>query len=247
MLNYMRGEFYRMLHKKSMYIFFCAFAALYALFFLVRSGKLEAQDILGDAKLVSAFLPAVFGGFFYASFYTDDLNSKNLATLVGYGLEKHKIVLSKFILMALFSTALFGLAPIFMATLFALIGAAPASAAFGAVCASVLAALLSAVAFAALAGIAVYGLQRGTFAMVLYVLLALGFVSSLLSMLLNGAIVQGFFPGIETHIMSAITDRIEQSLASGQLEILALAEYAIYVAAALALSVFAFHKKELEF
>jgi ABC-type transport system involved in multi-copper enzyme maturation permease subunit len=236
-----------MLHKKSMYIFFGAFAVLYILFFLIRSGKLTAEDISGDAQLISAFLPVIVGGFLFAAFYTDDLSSKNLATLVGYGLSKHKIVLSKFLLMTVFSAIVFGLVPIFMYVLYALIGAAPTSAALTAVYITALSAMLTTVAFAALSGIVVYGVQRGTFAMVLYVVLTLGIVSQLAGLLLGAAIVQGIFPGIEKHIMSGITLRLEHGLSSGQPVVWIFGEYVIYVAAALALSVLAFRKKELEF
>ncbi|MDR1565131.1 MAG: ABC transporter permease [Oscillospiraceae bacterium] len=250
MFNYIKGEIYRLLNKKSMYIFFGIFAAVYILFALVNSRMgdgYNSKSIIDHAYELFMFLPVVLGGYLFGSLYNDDLTSKNLTTLVGYGLSKLKIVLSKLVLITLFSAVVFGLIPLVMTAVFAILGAAPTAAALGTVYIKAFVALLTTVAFSALTGIVVYGLQRKTFAMVLYVLLSFGIISQLISMLLNSDIIRGIAPNLDKHLMTGITDRIEQGLTSGQPVILIFIEYIIYVAVALTLSVLAFHKKELEF
>ena len=86
MLNYMRGELYRLLHKKSLYLFFGALALGYTLVAFVRSGGLGEDSLLGDAANFFGYLPALAGGFLFAAVYTDDLSAKSLATLVGFGI-----------------------------------------------------------------------------------------------------------------------------------------------------------------
>ena len=93
----------------------------------------------------------------------------------------------------------------------------------------------------------VYGMQRKTFAVVLYILLALGIVSQLASLILQSALIRGIMPGLENHLIPSITDKIQFGLTNGEPVILIFGEYLIYVAIVLALSVFAFHKKEVEF
>jgi ABC-type transport system involved in multi-copper enzyme maturation permease subunit len=248
MLNYIKGEIYRVLHKKSMYIYFGIFAVLDFIIVFIGSGnKYTDMSIASHAEKLFTFLPVLVGGYLFAALYTDDLSSKNLTTLVGYGLSKLKVVLSKFLLITLFSTIIFGLIPLLMAAYFAMYGALPSATALGFTYAGALSGLMLTVAFAALSGIVVYGVQRNTFAIVLYILLAFGVVSQLVSLALGLDFIQSILPGVEEHLMINIGRRMQYGLVLGQSVIWVLVEYVIYVAAALALSVLVFNKKELEF
>jgi len=102
--------------------------------------------------------------------------------------------------------------------------------------------LLAVLAYCALSGIIVYGLQRATFAVVSYLMLAFGVVGSLVSVALNT-----FAPSLTRHLVSGIADRIMVGMAYGGPLVLPVVEYAIYILAALALSLVSFHKKEMEF
>ncbi|MCL2882722.1 MAG: hypothetical protein FWF45_07575 [Coriobacteriia bacterium] len=242
MLKLMRGELYRLLHKKSMYIYFGALAVTYALVVYVRSGGFSAQSVVSDAMNFFNFLPALAGGFLFAALYTDDLNSKNLIALVGFGVSKTKIVVTRFILMALLSALVFALVPLFHGMLYTLLGWAPAQVAWTTIYAASLKYFLMTVAFAALAGIVVYGLQRTTFSMVLYILLAFNVVSGLITVVLKT-----FAPNLSNYLMASISDRIMlAAMGSGSL-VTPIVLYVAYVACAGALSVLAFHKKEMEF
>jgi hypothetical protein len=101
---------------------------------------------------------------------------------------------------------------------------------------------LTTLAFAALSGIAVYGLQRTTFAIVLYILLAFNIIGSLMAVALGM-----FAPSLTSYLMSGITNRILTDIISGSTPILPFIEYAVYVTVAVVLSVLAFYKKEMEF
>ncbi|GHV08890.1 hypothetical protein FACS1894217_12080 [Clostridia bacterium] len=248
MLNYLGGEIYRVLHKKSMYIYFGSFAVLFFLFAAFGS-KHNIENLRGTAENFFSLLPPVVGGYLFGALYTDDLSSKNLTTLVGFGISKLKIVLSKCILMTLFSAFVFGLIPLFVVGCFAVFGVVPDAETFKVVYIHALTQLLTVVAFAALSGIVVYGVQRNTFAIVLYIVLAFGVISNLMMLLLNADIVRGFAPDLDKYLMSGvgIASRIEAGLLKGESVLGVFAEYAVYVAAALGLSVFAFRGKELEF
>ena len=242
MLNYMRGEIYRLLHKKSLYLFFGALALGYALVAFVRSGSFGEDSLLGDAANFFGYLPALAGGFLFAAVYTDDLSAKSLATLVGFGMGKVKIVLSKLLLMALSGAVIFGLAPLFHCGVYAALGWPPGGGAWAMLYALALQALLATLGYAALAGVMVYGLQRATFAFVLYILLAFGIVGGLLA-----TVLKMFLPNVSEHLLSGITLRIFAGVTGGGSPALPAMEYAIYIAGAAALSAIAFHKKEMEF
>jgi len=247
MLKYLRGELYRLLHKKSLYIYFGALALGYFLVAFIRSGGFGEQSVLGDAANLFTFLPALAGGFLFAAVYTDDLNAKSLATLVGFGMGKTKIVLAKLCLMTLLSAAAFGLVPLFHCGVYSMLGCAPGAGDWAMLYALALKFLLSTLAFAVLSGVMVYGTQRVTFAVVLYILLAFNVVSGLAAAVLNLDFVTSFAPNLSSHLMSGISDRIFIALTGGSSMIRPAVEYVIYVVIAAALSIVVFHKKEMEF
>jgi hypothetical protein len=187
-------------------------------------------------------LPAIAGGFLFSAIYTDDLNSKNLISLVGFGVNKAKIVTAKLIMTVLFGTVIFGLAPVFHYAVYAVLGSTATASMMTAIYAVSLKYLLTAVAFAALSGIAVYGLQRTTFAVVLYILLAFNIIGSMIAVALKT-----FAPDLVNYLISGITDRIFAGVINGGSLTLPIVEYIVYVIIAGVLSVLVFYKKEMEF
>ena len=236
------GEIYRLLHKKSMYIYFGALAAGYFIIAFIRSGGFGDGSAVSDAMSLFSLLPALAGGLLFAAVYTDDLNSKNLITLVGYGKNKAVIITAKFALMLLFGVVIFGIAPLYHCAVYIVLGQTVTADMTAMVCALSLKYLLTTLAFAALSGIVVYGLQRATFAIVTFLLLAFGVAGSLVSLALNT-----FAPGLTAYLMSAITDRILINMLSGVSLAQPVIEYIVYVLIGLALSILAFFKKEMEF
>ena len=242
MLKYIRGEIYRLLHKKSMYLFFAALAVGYLFVIYIRSGGFTEQSIVDEAITFFFFLPAVVGGYFFSAVYTDDLNSKNLISLVGFGIGKVKIVVSKFILVTLFNAVVFALIPLFHFAVFRLLGWSAATDTWYMVYALSLKYLLMTTAFSVLSGIVVYGLQRATFAVVTYILLAFNIVSGLLATALKA-----FAPSLTGVLISGITDNMMAGVINSKSLMMPIVEYVIYVGLAMALSMIAFTKKEMEF
>jgi len=242
MFKLIRGEIYRLFHKKSMYIYFSSLAVGYFMLAFIRSGGFREDSVITDAMNFFFLLPAMAGGFLFSAIYTDDLNSKNLITLVGFGMNKGKIVIAKFILTALFGAVIFGLAPLIHFAVYAALGCTVTAEMMAAVYMISFKYLLMTLAFAALSGIAVYGLQRTTFAIVLYILLSFNVISGLLA-----AALKPFAPNFAAHMMSGITDRIVAGMINGSPIVLPVAEYIIYTGIAAALSVIAFYRKEMEF
>jgi ABC-type transport system involved in multi-copper enzyme maturation permease subunit len=247
MFNYLRGEIYRILHKKSLYIYFVALALGYILLSFVIMGDKSAAALEERAGIILNFLSPVAGGYLFAALYTDDLNSKNLSTLIGFGVGKAKIIFSKLILMLLFSGVFFAIVPLFMYAISAIFGASLFGTILGSVYTAALGTFLQVFAFAALSAIVVYGLQRPTFSMVLYILLTSVLISQILSMILNMKLIKDVIPGISDHLMMGIVQRLTAGiLTNGPIEA-PIIEYVVYVAVAVIISILAFRKKELEF
>ena len=247
MLKLINGEIYRLLHKKRMYIYFCLLAVGYFLIAFIRSGGFNEQSIIGDAANFFSFLPALAGGYLFSAIYTDDLTAKNLITLVGFGTNKAKIILVKFILSALFGAVVYALAPLLLYVSHAAFGWTAAASTMATVYAVSFKYFLVTLGYSALSGIAVYGLQRTTFAMVLYILLAFNIIGSLVTVLLVNMIGIDFATIITNRLMSGLTDRILAGLVGSGSLTMPIIEYIIYVAIVATISVIAFNKKEMEF
>ena len=242
MLRLIHGEIYRLLHKRSLFIYFGALALGYLVLAFIRSGGFSEDSIVNDALSLFVLLPALVGGFLFAAIYTDDLNSRNLISLVGSSTGKATIIVAKFVLMALFGVVLFGLAPLFHMGVYALFGQTATIEMARILFAVCLKYLLASLAFAALSGIVVYGLQRTTFAIVTYLLFAFGVVGGLISVALNM-----FAPSLVAHLVTGITDRILLALIGGGTLLVPVVEYVIYLLVAVALSYLVFSRKEMEF
>ncbi|MDR2357469.1 MAG: hypothetical protein LBD92_05235 [Oscillospiraceae bacterium] len=246
MIKLLRGEAYRILRKKRLYVFFAALAVGYVLVAYVRSGGFSAESILGDTRLF-ILLPPLAGGVLFSTIYLDDLSSKNLATLIGFGVGKAKIAAAKLILTALFAAVVYALAPLLLYAAHAALGFPATAGVMALVCAMSLKQMLTTVAFSALSGAVAYGLQKKAAAMVAYILLAFGVVSQLAGLLLRTEFVSGVVPGLDRRLMPDITDRIITGLTGGVFPVGAVVEYVVYVLAALALSALALDRREMEF
>ena len=236
------GEVYRILHKKSMYIYFGALAVGYIFITFIRSGGFNDESAVKDAAALFSFFPALAGGFLFSSVFTDDLNSKNLITLVGFGINKIKIIIAKFIIAVLFGAVLFGILPLFHFALYAVFSSAASASQTAMLFALSFKFLLMTLAYCAISGIVVFGSQRTTFAIVTYILFSFSVIGTLIT-------AAGNMLGLNlySYLLPGVTDRILAGLVGGSSIILPIIQYSAYVLIAIILSALAFNKKEMEF
>ena len=246
MLKYLAGEIFRIAHKKSLYVYFASVAVFYLIISFVRSGGFGPQSAVSDAFLFFGYLPVIAGGFMFQAVYADDLNSKNLATLIGFSLGKVKIVTAKLALTVLFCAAVYSAAPLIICAAHAAFGHAAGTGGLRMIYSLSLKYLLATVGCSALAATAVYGTQKPTFAFVLYILLALNIIGGLVTLLVSGTLGAGAASFVAGRLFSGVTDRILEGVTGGQNPARAAVEYLAYVAVASAASIAAFMKKETE-
>ncbi|MDR2493235.1 MAG: hypothetical protein LBD25_07265 [Coriobacteriales bacterium] len=247
MLRYLGAEIIRVLSKRSLYIYFGAIAVVFVLITYIRSGGFNEFTFHVDSNTYFEVLPLFFGGYLFSAVITDDLGSRNLATLIGHGIPRALIVISKLVLMTLFCAVAFGIVPLFMYAVYALLGAPLELSMLGVPYAFALRALLLAVGFSAIACIAAYGIQRTVFAMTLFILLASNFLGSLVLMVLSLDFVQSLAPDLKNFLLVNLSSEIRDGLIHGTSQAAPCIALGVYVIAAACLSVLAFHKKELEF
>jgi len=250
MLKLINSEIYRLIHKKSMYIYFGSTAVLYFLFVLIitniTNGYRAPSAVVNDANLFFGMLPVIAGGFFFSAIYTDDLNSKNLIALVGFGINKTKIVIAKFILMALSGIVICGFLPLFHYMAYAVNGCLGGINSIPALYMIAFRYFLHMLAYAAIAGIAVYGLQKKTFSMILYILLAAGLIGGVIEFMFF-IIAKENASNYTSHFISNVINRIFTGIDGNGPPVMPVVEYIAYIIIAAAVSTAAFHQKEMEF
>ena len=247
MLKLITAEIYRLLHRKTFFIYLILLAVAYLLIAFIRSGGFDENSILEDALIFFNFLPPVVGGILFAAIYNDDLNAKNLITLVGYGTSRTSIVLSRLLLMTLVSSIVFTLAPLMLFLTHAALGWTATASNMSTIYALAFKYLLLTLGYATISGIVVYGTQRTTTAMVTFVLCSLNIIGGMLSALLASLLGSELASRISTHFMLGISNRAYYAISGDGSLLLPLAEFFIYLLIAVLVSIFAFRRKEMEF
>jgi len=243
MLNLFRGEVYRMLHKKKMYIYLGAVLLGYLALTFMRSGGFGPQSVADDANLAFQFMPALLGGYFFTSLYADDLTAKNLITLVGYGTSRTRIVITKLLLMVVFTTAIFAILTVLHLGAYAALGFAANGMALRMVLAIALRNILLTIGYALVASVVVYGTQRPTFAAVAYFMLAFSVVSMIITVaasLMDIDISGRFLSGTTSNILLSLSGAGGSIIGPG-------IEYLAYALLATIAAIFVFKHRELEF
>jgi len=241
MIKYIIGEIYRLVHKKSLYIYFGVLLIGYVLIVFIRSVGANESSILNDSSNLFTFLPLFIGGFLFTAIYTDDLSSKSLITVVGFGLGKAKIVISKLIISIILAAIILALVPIIIYASYALFGILATENTIKMLYLMDLQCFLIIIAYMTLSGIAVYGLQKITLSVILYFLLSVNVVSGLISLAFNM-----ISPSLKNILMPTISNKVILGITNGGLAA-PICEYIIYVAIAATLSIIVFQKKEMEF
>jgi len=252
MRKYIGGEIYRVLHKRGLYILLFIYFALSAVMIAVANAMLDdVESLLSGVEALFSLMPFVIGGYLFSSFYCDDLSAKNLPTLIGFGIRRRTIVLSKLLLTLLFAGVFCVLFPLFVTAVLLLLGVAEPAllfefAAQGFSALSVKA-LMEILGYVSVAAIVVYGLQRPTISVVAFLLIAMGVVGQLIGTVLNLNAVTRVAPGLSNHQLSMITIRVLTGMMEGGPVAAPLLEFVVYIAVATTLTILAFRAKELEF
>jgi len=245
MLNLIRADFYRVFCKQSLWIYFGALSVGVFLLSFVRSGGFTDTSVVMHSSNTIGAMTVLTGGYFFAALYTDDLSSRNLANLVGYGLSKVKIALAKLITFSIFSAMGFLLITLVHLGSYAALGFGATAMQTQMIFTVALQSWLLTVAYGATAGIVAFGTQKATSAMVTYLALAFSVVSLAINLAFKQIgvdLATHLFSGTSTQIMSAL-----MPMDTGVALSVPLIEYITLLIAAVTVAIVAFRKKELEF
>jgi ABC-type transport system involved in multi-copper enzyme maturation permease subunit len=211
-----------------------------------QRGNLSESIFLTLSIQLADILPLAIGGFLFATIYNDDLSARSLSSVIGFGLRKSTIVLSKLIIMIALCAVAVPLTFVANYGLFAFFGV-DVGGMLNLSAGIFMQAGLLAVAYAAVASIVVFGIQKATLAITAYIFIAVGLARQLLGAVLGQEVVVNTVGDLTQYLAHSITSGILTSVVTGPFDSLLVVQYVVYVAVAVVISVYVFRKKELEF
>jgi len=242
MINYLKADFYRIFNKTSLYIFFSILLIIFLFLVLIKIMPIKAGSILQNGLIIFEMLLIIGGGFLFTAIYNDDLTSKSLPQLIGFGKKRTLIVVSKLVVNIVISGLVYTGAFIVFYLIINIFGVNVNFETIGELIKIALNSLFRLYAYSIIASIIAYGTQKATISIVSYVILATGFIDQILSLLLGRieGMVDGLF--LNKYTILQITDEMVSNPS-----ISAIIPYLIALMVFITLSIIAFRKKDLEF
>ena len=238
MLNFIKADMFRVLKKKSFVVLTAIVFAAYAITLFISLKKdpelIElVSGLLSTAAILLIGIPAFIGVF------TDDFNSKAMQTIIGFGVSRRRLVLSRYCEYLVILAQAFALISLMALIMVAVSGHVADS---GALFAQLWKNYLVVAMCVSIAIIIVYGAQNTTFGLVVFIALA----ADLLSLVLTALSFVPFFSkhNIDPSLILP-SNIIREAIDNGKPAFFIAA--ICYIVVPLVLSIKLFEKKELEF
>lgn len=249
MLNYWKADAYRIVRSLSFWVLTLAAVVMYAAGIFILSGPSYSAGTHASVIIMIGVMASIFTGLgIYNTVYSQDIKAGAMRVAIGRGTGRTRVVIAKFLEMAVVAViagiVLYVVLLYFPAIFSIHVTSALSSTALTAVWQFVLETIL----FSALASIISMARQESVTATVVFVLLASGVVDQLLSLLLSIGFIKNMVGDITGYLPQSLAATIgAQFSGTGDGGFSYVAVYVGYIVVSLALSCWAFHRKELDF
>lgn len=247
MTSLIKADLYRILHKKTLWILFvCTLAVSAAYSLILRSGSWNGFSYsVRQSTLVTGLTALLFGAALFISVYSDEFTARSMQAAIGRGLSRTKVIAAKIISCVIVSLILYAALLAYLLIQSRILQAGMTAEDTKILVLSVLKAAYCVAGYTPLAAVVIYLTDNkalSVFVEILLVLLLPGFMSILeLSVLFAN-----LHPSRYTLTGFANRGFTDLMLTGGGAGTLALG-FAVYLAAAFALSVLVFCRRELDF
>ncbi len=249
MTNYILADIKRICRKRSFFITLGIYVGLFLLMiFILSSPSFTVGEYVESTETYLSFYPLVVGLSVFLSVYSDDFKSKSMQVAIGFGIPRHKVVLSKLIeSIVLLVMTILGIGVIFLIVPIPL-GLSLKQEQVTSLVTILLVELFRTITYIALASILVFYTQNAISGIIAYVLLSSKTIMILLSIILSQSFFINTFGNLTQYFSSTLlyqarTTFLESGKWSSGLMLVLIA----YIIVPIGLSIFSFNKKELEF
>lgn len=249
MSNYILADIKRICRKRSFFITLATYMGLFLLMiFIFSNPSFTAADYLGRTETYLGFYSLVVGLSIFLSVYSDDFKSKSMQVAIGFGIPRHKVVLSKAIesILLLIITML-GMGLILLIVPIPL-GLSLNQAQVTELISTYIVETLRAMTYMTLASVFVFYTQNAVSGIISYVLLSSRTMLILLSLILNQSFFVNTFGDLTQYLSSTLLYQAQSLfLESGKWSSGLWLVLVAYIIVPIGLAILSFNKKELEF
>jgi len=238
MFNYIGAECYRIIRKKTVYIYLGVLIGCMLFGVYLASSNMSLQSIKPVAMVCFTLFGTAASAYLLSVVHGDDLRAKTLVSVIGFGNERAVIVGVKLFLLAILTILTYGAAMLgYVLLLFALGFQLTASIIMG-VFEVVLITALKGIAVSSIASVIAYAFQRTSLAIVVFVLVDVGFFAQIIGYLLTRFKLEE----LSKYSINAILNELMKAV-----RVETVLPYIIYLSLFTLIAMFAFKQKDLDF
>lgn len=247
MRSYIGADTLRICRKKSFLAAGGTYMGLFMMMvFIYFNPSFTAAAYVAKATAFLSFFPLFVGLSVFLSVYYDDFKSRSMQIAIGYGMPRHKVVLSKVmesILLLLASVFCIGIITLVVPVV---LGFTLSQAQVTELIFSVLIEALRAAGYICISAVPAFYTQNAVSGTILYVLLSSKTIMILLTMLLGQEMLVNKAGDFRQYLYTSLLYSIRSTFVqTGTFRILLFAASVLYTALPVLLSVICFSKKEL--
>jgi hypothetical protein len=234
----MKADLYRIMCKKTMYVWFAITLALMLFgLYLSKDGLTRGTiDFVANASLT--FFWFIGGTYLLSIVYCDDLKAKTLPSVVGYGNNRASVVMIKLMINVILTMSLLMLAVIAFYLMVTILGVRLDSSDIGAIAKVMMSVAFTGIGFSSVAIVVGYGLQQSTIAIVMFVLLNSNLFVLFIQFMLDRLNLTDLADYLLRPIVTNLLDNTH---------IVTILPYVAYVTVFTLLTVLIFNHRDLEF
>lgn len=238
MISYIKAETYRFTRKKSFLLLLAIFAVGYGVITFLQRGNIA--DFQFFNMMLIDLSPMLIGIAIFVMVYTDDISAHSIQIPIGYGLPRWKIVIAKMIevLMVYVGVIIYTLLLAFIVD-----KVYGANQNFTEFLRPIGISILSTMLYASIASFFALVVQKGSTAIITFILLISGMLESLLQLVLRVGFIYKLIPTATDYLPTQLI----QNLRFDGWELQPVSILALYIVIACALTIVFFNKAELDF
>ena len=238
MISYIKAEMLRFTRKKSFLLLLVLFTLGYGTIIFIQ--RKSPGDFIMFNQMLIDLSPMLIGIAIFVMVYTDDISAHSIQIPIGYGISRWKIVLAKMIEVIVVYAGVMAYALLLAFIADALYGA---NQDFTILFKSLGITLFSTMVYVAMASFFALVVQKGSTAIIVFILLISSMLESLLQLVLGIRFIRNIIPSAANYLPYRL---IQDIMFDGWL-IQPVSILVLYIVIATALTIGFFNKAELDF
>jgi len=238
MFNYMKADLYRIACKKNMYVWLTIMLSFMLLGLYMGKDGLNAESLETATRAAFTFFWIIGGSYLLSTVYGDDLKSKTLPSIVGFGNSRAAVVIVKLLINVLLTSIILSIAALSLTLMVMFFGVSLDSTVISTILKTMMVSVLTGIGYSSVAMLVGYCLQQSTLAIVFFVLIN----SNLVMILMNYILEKLNLTDLMDYLLNPIVTKLLSDVS-----VWTILPYVVYVTVVTVLTVVIFKQRDLDF